>query len=70
MNDSFTVTYKEWGVLISLPVGFEEIEVLLKFYKKRYGYDIFDGLIGQKYNSLCLTCEHDSQKWRKELGIV
>lgn len=69
MNDSFTVTSNQWGVLISFPICPEEIMMLCKFYKKRYGYDIFDALIGQKYSSLCLTCEHDSKQWRKELGI-
>ncbi len=70
MDGSFTVTYKKWGVLISFPIGIEEISMLAKFYKKHYGYDIIDGLIGQKYNSLCLTCKHDANKWREELGIV
>lgn len=70
MNDPyFTVTYKKWGVLISCPIGTEELSMLFKFFKKRYGYDFIDGIIGQKYNCLCLTCEHDSKQWRMELGM-
>lgn len=69
-NDSFSVTYHTWGVLVSLPIGVDELCMLSKFYRRIYGYNLLDNAIGQKYNCICLTNKHDSNKWREELGIV
>lgn len=69
-NNGFSVTYHQFGVLISVPIRTQELSMLCKFYKKHYGYDFLDGLIGQKYNCFCLTCEHDAEQWKKELGII
>lgn len=66
---SITITHRERGVLISLPIYIGELDAICRYYKKTYGYVLIDGMIGQKYNCLCLTSTHGSKIWRDELGL-
>lgn len=69
-TDVLTIQECKWGVLITFPIKTSLLIALFRFYKKNYGLDVIDGKIGQKFDCLCLTCDHSSAQWRKELGII
>jgi len=68
--NSFSVTYHEFGIIISTPIGIEELIMLYRFYKKNQKYDTVDFLIGSHYHGICVTSKDGSEQWREEIGLT
>lgn len=71
MNNSYNVTQKQWGILISGQISTDDFACLAKHYAKIYNYKLIDFEIAKKYgNCICLTSEWGAREWKKELHLT
>lgn len=67
----FTIYHGPYGILISAPIGIDDLCKLMKAFADLYDYDICDSLIaGATQSALCITTREKSELWRKHLRLT